>query len=45
MRLVGRINDNKEVIKAYVSGLSNNIILMLLKDGHNFKETKTLAKW
>jgi hypothetical protein len=45
MRLVGRVNDNKETIKAYVAGLHNKIILMLLKDGHNFKETKTLAKW
>jgi hypothetical protein len=45
MRLVGRINNNKETIKAYVSGLANKIILMLLKDGHEFKKTKTLAKW
>jgi hypothetical protein len=45
MRLVGRINDNKETIKAYVSGLANKVILMLLKDGHEFKKTKTLAKW
>jgi hypothetical protein len=45
MRLVGHINNNKETIKAYVVGLHNKIILMLLKDGHNFKETKTLAKW
>jgi hypothetical protein len=45
MRLVGRINDNKETIKAYISGLANKVMLMLLKDGHKFKETKTLAKW
>jgi hypothetical protein len=45
MRLVGRVNDNKETIKAYVSGLANKIILMLLKDGHEFKKTKTLVKW
>jgi hypothetical protein len=45
MRLIGRVNDNKETIKAYVSGLANKIILMLLKDGHEFKKTKTLAKW
>jgi hypothetical protein len=45
MRLVGRINDNKETIKAYVSGLANKVMLMLLKDGHEFKKTKTLAKW
>jgi hypothetical protein len=45
MRLVGRVNDNKETIKAYVSGLANKIILMLLKDRHEFKKTKTLAKW
>jgi Retroviral aspartyl protease len=45
MRLVGRVNDNKETIKAYVSGLANKVILMLLKDGHEFKKTKTLAKW
>jgi hypothetical protein len=45
MRLVGHINNNKETIKAYVAGLHNKVILMLLKDGHNFKETKTLAKW
>ena len=45
MRLVGHVNDNKETIKAYVSGLANKIILMLLKDGHKFKKTKTLAKW
>jgi hypothetical protein len=45
MRLIGRLNNKKETIKAYVLGLHNRIILMLLKDGHNFKETKTLAKW
>jgi hypothetical protein len=45
MRLVGQLNDKKETIKAYVSGLANKIILMLLKDGHEFKKTKTLAKW
>jgi hypothetical protein len=45
MRLIGRVNDNKETIKAYVSGLANKVILMLLKDGHDFKKTKTLAKW
>jgi hypothetical protein len=45
MRLVGRINNDKETIKAYVSGLANKVMLMLLKDGHKFKETKTLAKW
>jgi Retroviral aspartyl protease len=45
MRLVGRVHDNKETIKAYVSGLANRIILMLLKDGQEFKKTKTLAKW
>jgi hypothetical protein len=45
MRLVGRINDDKETIKAYVSGLANKVMLMLLKDGHEFKKTKTLAKW
>jgi Retroviral aspartyl protease len=45
MRLVGRINDDKETIKAYVSGLASKIMLMLLKDGHEFKKTKTLAKW
>jgi hypothetical protein len=45
MRLVGRVNDDKETIKAYVSGLANKVMLMLLKDGHKFKETKTLAKW
>jgi hypothetical protein len=45
MRLVGRVNDNKETIKAYVLGLANKVILMLLKDGHEFKKTKTLAKW
>src|SRR5580693_10057250 len=45
MRLVGRVNDDKETIKAYVSGLANKVMLMLLKDGHEFKKTKTLAKW
>jgi hypothetical protein len=45
MRLIGCVNDNKETIKAYVSGLANKVILMLLKDGHEFKKTKTLAKW
>jgi hypothetical protein len=45
MRLVGRINDDKETIKAYVSGLANKVMLMLLKDGHEFKKIKTLAKW
>jgi hypothetical protein len=45
MRLVGRVNNNKETIKAYISGLANRIILMLLKDGHDFKKTKTLARW
>jgi Reverse transcriptase (RNA-dependent DNA polymerase) len=45
MRLVGCINDNKETIKAYVSGLANKVMLMLLKDGHEFKKTKTLVKW
>jgi hypothetical protein len=45
MRLIGHLNDKKETIRAYVSGLHNKSILMLLKDGHNFKETKTLAKW
>jgi hypothetical protein len=45
MRFVGRVNDDKETIKAYVSGLANKVMLMLLKDGHKFKETKTLAKW
>jgi len=45
MRLVGRVNNNKETIKAYVSGLANKIILMLLKDRHEFKKTKTLVKW
>jgi hypothetical protein len=45
MQLVGCIIDSKETIKAYVSGLDNKVLLMLLKDGHKFKETKTLAKW
>jgi hypothetical protein len=45
MCLVGHIIDSKETIKAYVSGLDNKVLLMLLKDGHKFKETKTLAKW
>jgi hypothetical protein len=45
MRLVSHINDDKETIKAYVSGLANKVMLMLLKDGHEFKKTKTLAKW
>jgi hypothetical protein len=45
MRFVGHIIDNKETIKAYISGLNNRVLLMLLKDGHKFKETKKLAKW
>jgi hypothetical protein len=45
MRLVGRLDDNKETIKAYVPGLANRIVLMLLKDGHEFKKMKTLTKW
>jgi hypothetical protein len=45
MRLVGRVNDDKETIKAYISGLANKVMLMLLKGGHEFKKTKTLAKW
>jgi hypothetical protein len=45
MRLAGCVNDSKGTIKAYVSGLANKIILMLLKDGHEFKKTKTLEKW
>jgi hypothetical protein len=40
MRLVSHINDDKETIKAYVSGLANKVMLMLLKDGHEFKKTK-----
>jgi hypothetical protein len=44
MRIVGHITDNKETIKAYVLGLDNRVLLMLLKDRHKFKETKTLAK-
>jgi hypothetical protein len=45
MRLVGQLNDKKETIKAYVLGLVNKVILMLLKDGYEFKKTKTLVKW
>jgi hypothetical protein len=45
LRLVGRVLDNKETIKAYVTGLQSKILTVLLKDGHKFKEIKTLAKW
>jgi hypothetical protein len=45
LRLVGRILDNKETIKAYVTGLQSKILTVLLKDGYKFKEIKMLAKW
>jgi hypothetical protein len=45
LRLVGRVLDNKETIKAYVTGLQSKILTVLLKDGYKFKEIKTLAKW
>jgi hypothetical protein len=44
LRLVGRVLDNKETIKAYVTGLQSKILTVLLKDGYKFKEIKTLAK-
>jgi hypothetical protein len=45
LRLVGRVLDNKETIKAYVAGLQSKILTVLLKDGYKFKEIKMLAKW
>jgi hypothetical protein len=45
LRLVGRVLNNKETIKAYVTGLQSKILTVLLKDGYKFKEIKTLAKW
>jgi hypothetical protein len=45
LQLVGRVLDNKETIKAYVTGLQSKILTVLLKDGYNFKEIKTLTKW
>jgi hypothetical protein len=45
LRLIGHIINNKETIKVHVSGLDNKVLLFLLKDGHKFKETTTLAKW
>jgi hypothetical protein len=45
LRLVGRVLDNKETIRAYVTGLQSKILTVLLKDGYKFKEIKTLAKW
>jgi hypothetical protein len=45
LRLVGHVLDNKEAIKAYVTGLQSKILTVLLKDGYKFKEIKTLAKW
>jgi hypothetical protein len=45
LRLVGRGQENKETIKAYVAGLQSKILTVLLKDGYKFKEIETLAKW
>jgi hypothetical protein len=45
LRLVGCVLDNKETIKAYVTGLQSKILVVLLKDSYKFKEIKTLAKW
>jgi hypothetical protein len=45
LRLVGRILDNKETIRAYVTRLQSKILAVLLKDGYKFKEIKTVAKW
>jgi hypothetical protein len=45
LRLVGRVLDNKETIRAYVTGLQSKILTVLLKDGYKFKDIKTLAKW
>jgi hypothetical protein len=45
LRLVGRVLDNKETIKAHISRLQSKILTVLLKDGYKFKEIKTLAKW
>jgi hypothetical protein len=45
LRLIGHILDNKEMIKAYVSGLQSKILVVLLKDGYKFKEIRTLGKW
>jgi RNase H-like domain found in reverse transcriptase/Reverse transcriptase (RNA-dependent DNA polymerase) len=43
--LVGRVLDNKETIRAYVTGLQSKILTVLLKDGYKFKDIKTLTKW
>jgi hypothetical protein len=43
--LVGHVLDNKETIRAYVTGLQSKILMVLLKDGYKFKDIKTLAKW
>jgi hypothetical protein len=45
LRLVGQVLDNKEMIKAFVTGLQSKILVVLLKDGYKFKEIKTLEKW
>jgi hypothetical protein len=45
LRLVGRVLDNKETIRAYVIGLQSKILTVLLKNGCKFKDIKTLAKW
>jgi hypothetical protein len=45
LRLVSQVLDNKETIKAYITGLQSKILAVLLKDGYKFKEIKTLAKW
>jgi Retroviral aspartyl protease len=37
--------DNKETIRAYITGLQSKILTVLLKDGYKFKEIKMLAKW
>jgi hypothetical protein len=45
LQLIGRVLDNKETIRAYVTGLQSKILTVLLKDGYKFKEIKMLAKW